>query len=132
MRLSSIAVLLIACAAAGCGGSPPPQPLPALPPPIVAGIYTAADGAYRGTSTRSLTESGDCPSPGPVTLQVVDGVFSYRWNPDVVVLATIGSDARIVGQTGDITLTGRVNWGRIEGDVRNPSCAYHFTVTKLS
>jgi hypothetical protein len=132
MRISSFAVLVGTCAAVGCAGKPPPPPVPALPPPDVAGVYSAADGAYRGTSTRVRAESHDCPSAGLVDLQVVDGVFSYRWDRDVVVLATIGSDASFEGESGDITLKGRVNGDRIEGDVKNPSCAYHFTATKLS
>jgi hypothetical protein len=60
----------------------------------------------------------------------LDGVFSYRWSRDASVLATIAADDSVRGETGDITLTGRVIGDRIEGDVSNSTCAYHFTATK--
>jgi hypothetical protein len=65
-----------------------------------------------------------------VTLRVLDGVFSYRWSRDLTVLATIAPDASIVGNAGDIALTGRVSGDKIEGDVSSPACAYHFTATR--
>jgi len=89
------------------------------------------DGTYRGSSTRFQADSRACPSPGLVTLRVLNGVFSYRWRRDVAVVATIAPDGSLQGDAGDIVLKGRADDGRIEGDISNGPCAFHFTARKL-
>jgi hypothetical protein len=123
-------LLFAFCAAAGCARKPPPPPPAPAPAPAPVAAFSAADGTYRGTSTRFQAESRSCPSPGLVTMRVLDGVFSYRWSRDISVLARVAPDYSIRGDTGDITLAGRVSGDRIEGDVSSSSCAYHFTATK--
>jgi hypothetical protein len=127
---SRTTLLLACCAVAGCASKPPPSPPRPTSAPKPA--HSTSDGTYRGTSTRFRADSRSCPSPGLVTLRVLEGVFSYRWSRDISALAKIAPDYSIEGETGDITLTGRVTGDRIEGDVSNATCAYHFTATKRS
>ncbi len=108
---------------AACAASRPPPP-PALPQP---GLTAApVDGIYRGTSTRYRADSRACPSPGLVLLRVVGGEFQYRWNGRTEIDARIAPDGTISGELDTITLGGHLADGRIEGDVSNESCAYHF------
>lgn len=124
----SASLLLCAVAAlSGCSSKSTP-PTPAAPAPV--SENRSADGTYRGSSTRYQAERRSCPSPGLVTLRVLGGVFSYRWNRDLSVLATIQADGRASGEAGDITLTARADGEHIEGDVSNAACAYHFKVTQ--
>lgn len=120
-------LLLCAAALAGCAQR---APTVQAPPVIKALENRGADGTYRGTSTRFQADRRTCPSPGLVTLRVLDGVFSYRWNRDASVLATIAPDGTVSGAGGDISLTGRADGRKIEGDVTNGSCAYHFTASR--
>jgi hypothetical protein len=132
MKLSLASVLLVLLAA-GCAapGPPPPPPKPVVTPDTV-------DGLYRGTSTRYQADSRSCPSPGLVTLHVLGGQFTYRWNARIQVPASIQSDGTVQGQSDDIMLTGQVSLPapgapvplRIEGDVTNGICGIHYTVTK--
>lgn len=125
-----VTALLLLCAASGCAKAPPPPPPAPAPRPVVQN--KEMDGTYRGTSTRYQADLRACPSPGLVTLRVLDGVFSYRWSRDNSVLATVQPDGGVSGSTGDISLTGRAEGDRISGDVSNGSCAYHFTAARLS
>jgi hypothetical protein len=90
----------------------------------------AADGTYVGTSTRYQADSRSCPSPGRVTLRVLDGVFSYRVSARTMVLATVQPDGSVTGSEGDFTLSGHTEGARITGDVTSANCAYHFTATQ--
>lgn len=112
---------------AGCAGPAPPSPAPSPAPTPRA---TAIDGVYRGTSTRFRADTRACPSPGLVILRVVDGVFEYRWNGHTRLDGTIAPDGTAQGALGDISLEARLSGGRIEGDVSNPSCAYHFRAVR--
>ena len=115
---------------AACAGSAS-RPAPAAPPPGVAS--TPVDGIYRGTSTRYRADSRACPSPGLVLLRVVGGQFQYRWNGRTEIDAIIAPDGVVSGAFDTIVLGGRLAGGRIEGDVSNESCAYHFrAVQRLS
>jgi hypothetical protein len=131
MKLSLASILLVLLAA-GCAPSVPPPP----PKPVV--TSDMVEGLYRGTSTRYQADSRSCPSPGLVTLHVVGGQFTYRWNGRIQVPASIQRDGTIQGQNADITLTGQVILPepgasvplRIEGDLTNGICGIHYTVTK--
>ena len=90
------------------------------------------DGEYRGTSTRFQADSRACPHPGLVRLDVMNNAFQFRWDRDTYVDATIAPDGAITGGAERITLVGRRDGRRIEGDVTNGNCGLHFTVTKSS
>ena len=138
MKLFPAGMLLALCVTA-CA-APPPAPPP--PPPKPAVTPDVVDGLYRGTSTRYRADSRACPSPGLVTLRVVGGQFTYRWNYRTQVPATILPDGSVQGGLGEITLTGtvlppqpstggrRAEPQRIEGDVSNGTCGIHYTVSK--
>jgi len=115
-----LGALLFACAPA-----PDPAPKPAAPPAPVAPV----DGVYRGTSTRYLAQSRTCPHPGLVTLYVQDGQFFYRWDYATWVNANVESDGTVHGQAEAVTLQGRRDGKRMEGDITNGLCGLHFTVT---
>ena len=88
------------------------------------------DGEYRGTSTRFQADSRSCPHPGLVHFDVSGNAFQFRWDRDTYVDATIASDGTVSGGAERITLTGRRNGHRIEGDITNGNCGLHFTVTR--
>jgi hypothetical protein len=133
------ASLLLALSVAACAGQPPPPP----PPPRAAVVTPeTTDGLYRGTSTRYQADSRACPYPGLVTLHVLSGQFTYRWNANNMVPSTIHPDGSVDGQLGEINLTGHVVLPlagqtsgpgaamRIEGDVTNGQCGIHYTVSR--
>lgn len=122
----SRAAFVLALLAAGCANKPPPPSEP--PPPSVP--FRSADGTYMGTSTRYQADSRTCPSPGRVTLRVLDSAFSYRYGRGQTLVATIAPDGRITGGTGDVQLAGQVEGNRIAGDVSSSHCGYHFTTVK--
>ena len=122
-----LTLALAACALiAGCakqpGPPPPPPSKPQSPPQQI-------DGVYRGTSTRFQADSRACPSPGLVVLRVLDGTFQYRYGRTEID-STIAPDGAVQGAMGAISLTGRLDGGRIEGDVSGESCGYHFRAVK--
>ena len=102
----------------------PPPPKPPPPPP------ERIDGEYRGTSTRFQADMRVCPHPGLVRLEVIDSAFRYRWDGKTWVDGTIAPDGTITGGAERITLVGKRNGTRLEGDVTNGDCGLHFTVTK--
>lgn len=117
--LATLSLVLFACAA------PPPLPPPEPKPPV---ISTA--GTWRGSSTRFQADNRNCPHPGLVMLQIWDDRFQYRWDFKTYVDATIDPDGAIHGGAPDITLVGKYNGRKIEGDVTNGNCGLHFTVYK--
>ena len=128
MPIARIILLATLCAAlSACAGKPPrpaPAPVAAVDPPA------ALDGVYWGTSTRFRADRRQCPHPGLVKLDVLNGQFQYRWNYRTFVDSSVGPDTRVQGQAEGITLVGRRNGRRIEGDVTNGYCGLHFTVTR--
>jgi hypothetical protein len=138
--------LIGAALLAGCAAQQGPQealtaPVPSAAPaePVPAAFAPASpsssqeaglDGLYRGTSTRYLARRRDCPHPGLVELYVQGGQFTYRWDRDTQVLASIAPDGTVTGQEGSVQLTGRVDGPQMTGDLTNGSCALHFTVER--
>lgn len=106
--------------------SPPADPPPAAPAPVV----DVVDGFYRGTSTRFQARSRSCPRPGLVSLQLWDRKFQYRWNYSTYVDAEVLPDGTVTGQGPGITLLGRFEADKINGDITNGDCGLHFTVTR--
>ena len=124
IRAGLLAILVAALAA--CATPPPPAAPPAPPPKPPETL----DGEYRGTSTRFQADSRACPHPGLVRRDVMNNAFQFRWDRDTYVDATIASDGTVSGGAERITLTGRRNGRRIEGDITNGNCGLHFTVTR--
>jgi hypothetical protein len=132
-------VLAVAGAAmlSGCTQPPDAGPLPvaAAPPPASAAIPAPPsadnpDGVYNGTSTRYVAQRHDCPHPGLVEIYVQNRQFSYQWSWGMDVPATIQPDGTIVGQDGDVQLTGHMDGSKMSGDLSNGACALHFTVRR--
>ena len=64
-----------------------------------------------------------------LTLYVQNNQFSYRWDYTTWVDSSIDPDGTVHGQADRITLQGKRDGKRMEGDVTNGICALHFTVT---
>ena len=92
---------------------------------------TGEDGEYRGTSTRFQADSRSCPRPGLVSVIVYDNRFQYRWDHDTWLNATIGPDGVVEAGDGEVTLHGRLEGSRLEGDATNGPCGFHFTLRKV-
>jgi hypothetical protein len=116
---------MVICAVLSACAAKPPPPAPAPTPPVA-----QLDGTYRGTSTRFQADSHACPHPGLVTLYVQNGQFSYRWEHEVWVDSSIDPDGTVHGQAERITLAGKRDGEKIEGDLTNGECGLHFTVTR--
>ncbi len=124
MQSVRAALLAILCAgAAGCAAPKPPPPKPIVQADPI-------DGEYLGTSTRYQADSRGCPHPGSVSLVVWDNKFQYHWNREIWLDAAIADDGMITGSGPGLSLQGRVDGKRLEGDVTNGTCGFHFTVTK--
>jgi hypothetical protein len=127
--LSSVCAVLALCLLAACATHRAAAPPPTQPAkPVVA--RDGAEGEYRGTATRYQADSRQCPHPGLVTLIVFDDRFQYRWDHETWLDATIGADGVVHGNGPGISLQGRREGARIEGDVTNGVCGLHFTVTR--
>lgn len=124
-KIHACLVLVTLATVAGCGSTPPKPPAP--PPHAPAPTPEKIDGIYRGTSTRFQADSQTCPHPGPVTLYVQDGKFSYHWNYETWVDSFIYADGTVQGLAPGITLVGRKTGTTLEGDVTNGLCGLHFT-----
>jgi hypothetical protein len=123
MKLSQAVALAALCPSLfGC--STPPKPAP--PEPVV--VKTPADGTWRGTSTRFQADSRQCPHPGLVEFVVWKNQFQYRWDYHVYIDATILPDDTVQGSAPGISLVGKRNGPRMEGDLTNGTCGLHFTV----
>jgi len=127
VRMRAAALAALCAVVSGCASKPPPAPPPA---PAAKPPAESIDGEYRGTSTRFQAGSRACPHPGLVKLEVAGGAFQYRWDRDIWVDASIAPDGMVSGGAESITLVGRQNGQKIEGDVTNGNCGLHFTVTK--
>ena len=125
-------VLTAAVCALVAGCAQPAAPPPLAPPPAPKLVPDQIDGVYRGTSTRFRADSRACPSPGLVVLRVVGGQFQYRWNGRTSVDANVAEDGLVQGTLGEIVIEGKLTGHRIEGDISNASCAYHFRTVKRS
>jgi hypothetical protein len=123
--MRAVAFATLCAIITGCASKPPTPPTAPPAPPA-----ESIDGEYRGTSTRFQAGSRACPHPGLVTLEVSGKAFQYRWDRDTWVDAMIAEDGSVTGQAESITLVGRQNGRKIEGDITNGNCGLHFTATK--
>ena len=128
MPKARIFLAVASCAVmAACAAKPPPPPPAPAPAPDPAG---SVDGEYWGTSTRFQADMRKCPHPGLVKFTVFDGQFEYRWDYRTYVQSSIDPQNEVHGSAENITLVGRRNGQRIEGDVTDGYCGLHFTVRK--
>jgi len=124
--------LALAAMLSACNDAPRPQS-PAAPagPGGISGDF---EMLYRGASTRYQADNRNCPSPGLVTIRPQNGVFTYRLGGRVLIETTIIGDGSLAGNgTGpnaDYAITGTATAAKIEGDIRNGQCAYHFRATR--
>jgi hypothetical protein len=123
------ALIVAACAAlAACAATQPSVPAPA--PQAAADPPQTVDGLYIGTSTRFQADRRQCPHPGLVKLEVLNGQFQYRWDYRTYVDSSIDPQNEVHGQAENITLVGHLKGRRMEGDVTNGWCGLHFTVAR--
>ena len=121
----SIVAIALAAALAACAE----QPSSAPGAPALTRVETI-DGPYRGTATRFQARSRACPRPGLVGIHVWDRKFQYKWTREIQIDAEILPDGTIHGETFGVSLSGRLDGDKIEGDVTNGDCGLHFTLTK--
>jgi len=127
---SAFLLALLTIGLAACEEPAPPKPVVAAPAPQ--GVSGDFEVLYRGASTRYQADDRKCPSPGLVTIRPEEGSFTYRLGGRVRIETTIIGDGTLVGESGGYTLTGTATQEKIEGDVRNGSCAYHFRAFRKS
>jgi hypothetical protein len=128
MKLFRAAALSALCATLlACAQKPAPPPASPAPPSSRA---EPMEGTYRGSSTRFQADQKGCPRPGLVTIVVWDNRFQYRWDHKTYIDVVLNDDGSIQGSDADISLRGRRDGQRIEGDVTNGTCGLHFTLTK--
>ena len=90
------------------------------------GISGGFEVVYRGASTRFQADARTCPSPGLVLIRPENDAFTYRLGGRILIETTIIGDGTLAGQGQDYTITGTATAEKIEGDVQNGQCAYHF------
>lgn len=126
MKSIHVAALAVLCAALFACAAPPPPPPPAPPAPP----KEPMDGTYRGSSTRFRADSRNCPHPGLIEVVVWDNRFQYRLDYRTFVDATINPDDTVEGSGPGLTLVGKRDGRRIDGDITNDTCGLHFTLRK--
>ena len=89
-----------------------------------------ADGTWRGSSTRFQADARSCPRPGLVTLRVLENRFQFRWDARTWIDATIDANGTVHGEGPGISLLGKRDRDRMEGDVTNGICGLHFTAVR--
>jgi len=125
-RATLLATLLLL---SGCD-APPTAPLST--PETSGGERVDFEVVYRGTSTRFQADQRTCPSPGLVTLRPENKIFTYRLGGRILIETTIAPDGTLSGREQDFSVTGTATDQKIEGDVKNPHCGYHFLARRAS
>jgi hypothetical protein len=65
-----------------------------------------------------------------VHFDVIDNAFQLRWDGKTQVSGSIAADGTISGGAERITLVGKRDGNKLEGDVTNGDCGLHFTVIR--
>lgn len=118
-------VLWLALVLGGCNGGTGTLPVTGGGA-VQDGIAGNFEIIYRGASTRFQADDRACPSPGLVAIRPENDVFTYRLGGRVLIETTIIGDGTLSGQGQNYTLTGTASADKIEGDVTNGRCGYHF------
>ena len=118
-----VAALLLVMGMAGCAEQPGAKGPTAT--------RAASGGAgfeqlYVGASTRYKASPRGCPSPSRLTFHVLNRQFTYRVNGTIQFEVNVASDNTLSAQSADYVLSGLATDDRIEGDVRNAHCGFHF------
>lgn len=99
-------------------------------PASTGGVTGGFAVVYRGASTRFQADARTCPSPGLVVLRPEYDAFTYRLGGRILIETTIIGDGTLAGNGGDFTLTGTVTAEKLEGDIQNGQCGYHFRAVR--
>lgn len=135
-----IVAMAVAGGVAGCAAENTPMAaVPAATAP--AAVATAApvanaaadgpvDGVYRGPMTMLRNAGGQCTSPRDVTLRVRDRTVTSSFGTLIRLEAKVQPDGTFTTQSGRTGMTGTVRGGRLEADIGNEYCAYHYALTR--
>lgn len=124
------AALALLVAVSGCADQPSPG-----------GTRTASsaprEGAgfanrYVGASTRYMAAPKVCPSPSRLNIMVLDNQFTYRLSGTVQFEVQVGPDGTLSARSGDYVLNGQMSSEKLEGDIRNAKCGFHFLARRRS
>ncbi|MSO90084.1 MAG: hypothetical protein EXR01_00600 [Acetobacteraceae bacterium] len=121
-RIVLAALLALGLAACNDGGGEQPVTVASTP----GGVAGNFEVVYRGASTRFQADHRACPSPGLVVLRPENDSFTYRLGGRILIETTIIGNGSLAGQGQDYTLTGTATAEKIEGDVTNGQCSFHF------
>jgi hypothetical protein len=128
---TAVAWLALAMPLSACNE---PAHTPAVTTAAPGGVSGDFEMLYRGASTRFQADSKTCPSPGLVTIRPQNGVFTYRLGGRVTIETTIIGDGTLAGNGAganqDYVISGTATAAKIEGDIRNGQCGYHFRATR--
>ena len=117
-------VALLALGLGACNQATAPQPVTVAM--TSGGTAGGFEVVYRGASTRFQADNRACPSPGLVTIRPENDAFTYRLGGRVLIETTIIGNGSLAGQGQDYTITGTATAEKIEGDIQNGQCGYHF------
>jgi len=87
---------------------------------------------YVGASTRYKAAPKVCPSPSRLDIMVLESQFTYRLSGTVQFQVQVGADGALSASAADYTLTGQMTNDKLEGDIRNARCGYHFLARRRS
>jgi hypothetical protein len=89
----------------------------------------AADGEYRGSSTRFQVLRRTCPRPGLLRLSVRSATLFYPWGGQYIQVSIL-NNGTLAGSLPGVQLTGTHDTTVIRGDVTDGQCGLHFTLTR--
>lgn len=87
---------------------------------------------YVGASTRYKALPKVCPSPSRLDIHVLDNQFTYRLSGTVQFQVQVGADGSLSARAGDYVLSGQMTNDKLEGDIRNDKCGFHFLARRRS
>ena len=135
MRLSSDVMILAFCAGlAGCVEAPPPLPQAAAQP---AGPGQM-NGSYNGWMQLSSGPALSCGTQNTFTIEVRNNAFRYvldqpqvPWKRQRIYDVVIKADGTFHAASGAAYVSGRVNQGRMQGEIVGDACGYTFQADRL-
>lgn len=139
MKLRVALIVAVAGNLAACAGDN--APMAAAPPatapaaesaPAVATVAGGSvDGVYKGPMTFVRNGGGQCTSPRDVTLRVQNRMVRSSFGPLIRLEAKIQPDGTFSAQSGRTSMSGTMQGGRLEADIGNEYCAYHYALTHV-
>jgi len=90
----------------------------------------AADGDYRGSSTRFQVLRRNCPRPGLLHLPVRSATLFYPWAGQYIQVAIL-NNGTLAGAGPGVQVTGTHDSSVIQGDITDGQCGLHFTLRRL-